>query len=76
MLQRYAGHATPTMTMRDIAARDEHAFLATAKLRADGTHIALTREDHDSRRIRCRSGYIILCPYAVRQAAEGRVCAS
>lgn len=51
VLQRYAGHATPTMTMHYIAARDEHAeqaFLATAKLRADGTRIALSSEDHDS----------------------------
>lgn len=54
VLQRYAGHATPTMTMHYIAARDEHAehaehaFLATAKLRADGTRVALSSEDHDS----------------------------
>ncbi|ETW26714.1 hypothetical protein MGAST_00970, partial [Mycobacterium gastri 'Wayne'] len=51
VLQRYAGHATPTMTMHYIAARDEHAeqaFLATAKLRADGTRIELSSDDHDS----------------------------
>ena len=51
VLQRYAGHATPTMTMHYIAARDEHAeqaFLATAKLRADGTRIQLSSDDHDS----------------------------
>ncbi|WP_281249972.1 hypothetical protein [Rhodococcoides yunnanense] len=39
------------MTMHYIAARDEHAeqaFLATAKLRADGIRIALSSEDHDS----------------------------
>lgn len=51
VLQRYAGHATPTMTMHYIAARDEHAeqaFLATAKLRADGTRIQLSSNDHDS----------------------------
>jgi integrase len=51
VLQRYAGHATPTMTMHYIAARDEHAeqaFLATAKLRADGTRIQLASDDHDS----------------------------
>jgi hypothetical protein len=51
VLQRYAGHATPTMTMHYIAARDEHAeqaFLATAKLRSDGTRIQLFSDDHDS----------------------------
>jgi integrase len=51
VLQRYAGHATPTMTMHYIAARDEHAeqaFLATAKLRCDGTRIQLSSDDHDS----------------------------
>jgi integrase len=50
VLQRYAGHASPTMTMHYIAQRQEHAeqaFLATAKLRADGTMITISREDHD-----------------------------
>ena len=40
VLQRYAGHATPTMSMHYVAQREEHAeqaFLATVKLRADGT---------------------------------------
>jgi hypothetical protein len=51
VLQRYAGHATPTMSMHYIAQREEHAelaFLATAKLRSDGTRVQLSREDHDS----------------------------
>jgi hypothetical protein len=51
VLQRYAGHATPTMSMHYIAQRDEHAeqaFLATAKLKADGTRVEFSREDHDS----------------------------
>ena len=46
VLQRYAGHASPTMTMHYIAQREEHAeqaFLATAKLRADGTRYDLPR---------------------------------
>jgi hypothetical protein len=37
--------------MHYIAARDEHAeqaFLATAKLRSDGTRIQLSSDDHDS----------------------------
>jgi Phage integrase family len=40
VLQRYAGHATPTMSMHYVAQREEHAeqaFLATAKLKADGS---------------------------------------
>jgi hypothetical protein len=51
VLIRYAGHATPSMSMHYVAARQEHAeqaFLATAKLRADGTHVVFSRDDHDS----------------------------
>ncbi|MFE9328954.1 tyrosine-type recombinase/integrase, partial [Nocardia sp. NPDC052278] len=51
VLQRYAGHATPTMTMHYIAAREQHAeqaFLTTVKLKADGTRIQFSRDDHDS----------------------------
>lgn len=51
VLQRYAGHATPTMSMHYVAQREEHAeqaFLATAKLRADGTPVVFSREDHDT----------------------------
>jgi hypothetical protein len=51
VLQRYAGHATPTMSMHYIAHRQEHAeqaFLATVKLRADGTRVQFSRDDHDS----------------------------
>ena len=51
VLQRYAGHATPTMSMYYVAQREEHAeqaFLATAKLNADGTQVQFSREDHDS----------------------------
>jgi integrase len=50
VLQRYAGHATPTMSMHYVAERQEHAeqaFLATVKLRADGTRVTFSREDHD-----------------------------
>jgi len=51
VLQRYAGHATPTMSMHYIAQREEHAeqaFLATSRLKADGTRVLFSREDHDS----------------------------
>ena len=40
VLQRYAGHANPTMSMHYVAQREEHAeqaFLATRKFKADGT---------------------------------------
>jgi integrase len=50
VLQRYAGHATPTMSMHYIASREEHAeqaFLATVKLKADGTQVRFSRDDHD-----------------------------
>ena len=50
VLQRYAGHASPTMSMHYIANREEHAeqaFLATVKLRGDGTRVTFSREDHD-----------------------------
>ena len=39
------------MSMHYIAQREEHAeqaFLATAKLKADGTRVSFSREDHDS----------------------------
>jgi hypothetical protein len=51
VLQRYAGHATPTMSMHYVAQREEHAeqaFLATVKLRSDGTRVRFSREDHDN----------------------------
>lgn len=50
VLQRYAGHATPTMTMHYVAARQEHAeqaFLATTRFRADGTAVTFSSEDID-----------------------------
>lgn len=81
VLQRYAGHATPTMTMHYIAARDEHAeqaFLATAKLRADGTPIALSTEDHDSLHLFRRAdrilpnGWCMLPP--LQTCAQGNAC--
>jgi integrase len=51
VLQRYAGHATPSMSMRYVAQREEHAeqaFLATVKLRANGSRVQFSRDDLDS----------------------------
>jgi integrase len=62
VLQRYAGHASPTMTMHYIAQREEHAeqaFLATVKLKADGTRVVFSREDHDSMHLLGRADRIL-----------------
>jgi integrase len=51
VVQRYAGHTTPTMVMHYVAHRQEHeeqAFLATAKLKPDGTALQFSQQDHDS----------------------------
>jgi hypothetical protein len=81
VLQRYAGHATPTMTMHYIAQRDEHAelaFLATVKLRADGTRLQLSREDHDSMHLFDRAdrflphGWCLLPP--LQTCNKGNAC--
>jgi hypothetical protein len=63
VLQRYAGHASPTMSMHYIAEREEHAeqaFLATVKLKADGTRVNFSREDHDSLHLFDRADRILL----------------
>jgi hypothetical protein len=81
VLQRYAGHATPTMTMNYIAARHEHAeqaFLATVKLRADGTTLQLSRDDHDSMHLFDRAdrflpnGWCLLPP--LQSCDKGNAC--
>jgi Phage integrase family len=81
VLQRYAGHATPTMTMHYIAQREEHAelaFLATVKLRADGTRVQFSREDHDSLHLFDRAdrflphGWCLLPP--TQTCAKGNAC--
>jgi integrase len=81
VLMRYAGHATPTMTMHYIAAREEHAeqaFLATVKLRADGTALRMSREDHDSLHLFDRAdrllpnGWCLLPP--LQSCDKGNAC--
>jgi integrase len=81
VLQRYAGHATPTMAMHYIAHREEHAelaFLATAKLRADGTAVRFSREDHDSLHLFERAdrllphGWCLLPP--TQTCSKGNAC--
>ena len=50
VLQRYAGHANPTMSMHYVAQREAHAeqaFLATRKFKAHGTPVVFSREDPD-----------------------------
>ena len=81
VLQRYAGHATPTMSMHYIAQREEHAelaFLATAKLRADGTAVRFSHEDHDSLHLFDRAdrflphGWCLLPP--AQTCSKGNAC--
>jgi integrase len=81
VLQRYAGHATPTMSMHYIAQREEHAelaFLATVKLRADGTRVQFSREDHDSLHLFERAdrflphGWCLLPP--LQTCSKGNAC--
>ena len=81
VLQRYAGHATPTMSMHYVAQREEHAeqaFLATAKLKADGTRVEFSREDHDSLHLLDRAdrflphGWCLLPP--LQTCDKGNAC--
>lgn len=81
VLQRYAGHATPTMSMHYVAQREEHAeqaFLATVKLKADGTQVQFSREDHDSLHLLDRAdrilpnGWCLLPP--LQSCDKGNAC--
>jgi hypothetical protein len=81
VLQRYAGHATPTMSMHYIAHRQEHAeqaFLATVKLKADGTRVRFSRDDHDSLHLLDRAdrflphGWCLLPP--LQTCDKGNAC--
>jgi hypothetical protein len=83
VLQRYAGHSTPTMSMHYVARRDEHAeqaFLATRKFRADGTRVSFSREDHDALHLLDRAdrflpnGYCLLPP--LQKCEKGNACLS
>jgi hypothetical protein len=81
VLQRYAGHSTPTMSMHYVARRDEHAeqaFLATRKFKADGTRVIFSREDHDALHLLDRAdrflpnGYCLLPP--LQRCEKGNAC--
>ena len=81
VLQRYAGHANPTMSMRYVAQREEHAeqaFLATRKFTADGTAVTFSREDHDGMHLFDRAdrflphGYCLLPP--LQTCDKGNAC--
>lgn len=83
VLQRYAGHATPTMSMHYVAQREEHAeqaFLATVKLRADGSRVQFSREDHDGLHLLDRAdrflpnGWCLLPP--LQSCDKGNACLS
>ncbi|WP_331765065.1 tyrosine-type recombinase/integrase (plasmid) [Streptomyces sp. NBC_01384] len=81
VLQRYAGHSTPTMSMHYVARREEHAeqaFLATRKFKADGTRVVFSQEDHDSLHLLDRAdrflpnGYCLLPP--LQKCEKGNAC--
>ncbi len=81
VLQRYAGHASPTMSMHYIAQREEHAeqaFLATVKLRADGTRVTFSCDDHDAMHLLGRAdrilpnGWCMLPP--LQACGKGNAC--
>jgi len=81
VLQRYAGHSTPVMSMYYVARRDEHAeqaFLATRKFKADGTRVVFSREDHDALHLLDRAdrflpnGYCLLPP--LQRCEKGNAC--
>jgi hypothetical protein len=74
-------HATPTMTLHYIAQREEHAeqaFLATVKLKADGTRVTFSREDHDAMHLLGRAdrilpnGWCLLPP--LQTCGKGNAC--
>lgn len=81
VLQRYAGHANPTMSMHYVAQREEHAeqaFLATRKFKADGAAVMFSREDHDDMHLFDRAdrflphGYCLLPP--LQTCDKGNAC--
>ncbi|GAA1653848.1 tyrosine-type recombinase/integrase [Actinoplanes couchii] len=81
VLQRYAGHSNPTMSMHYVARREEHseqAFLATRKFKADGTAVTFSREDHDGMQLFNRAdrflphGYCLLPP--LQTCDKGNAC--
>ena len=81
VLQRYAGHTNPTMSMHYVARREEHAeqaFLATRKFRADGTRVVFSQEDHDGMHLFDRAdrflpnGYCLLPP--LQSCEKGNAC--
>ncbi|MFI6604846.1 tyrosine-type recombinase/integrase [Nonomuraea sp. NPDC050536] len=81
VLQRYAGHASPSMSMHYVARRDEHAeqaFIATRKFKADGTQVTFTHEDHDGLHLFNRAdrflpnGYCLLPP--LQSCDKGNAC--
>jgi len=81
VLQRYAGHTNPTMSMHYVARREEHAeqaFLATRKFKADGTRVVFSQEDHDGMHLFDRAdrflpnGYCLLPP--LQSCEKGNAC--
>ena len=83
VLQRYAGHSNPTMSMHYVAKREEHseqAFLVTRKFKIDGTSVVFSREDHDGMQLFDRAdrflphGYCLLPPLQCRRQLNTDHC--
>ncbi len=82
VLQRYAGHANPTMSMHYVAQREEHAeqaFLATRKFTCRRQpRVTFSRKDHDGMHLFDRAdrflphGYCLLPP--LQTCDKGNAC--
>lgn len=81
VIQRYAGHTTPTMTMRYIADREEYqeqVFVATRRYRADAEEIRFSPETYDGMQLFQRAdrmlphGYCLLPP--LQTCDKGNAC--
>jgi integrase len=81
VLQRYAGHRSPTMSMHYVAQREEfaeQAFLATQKFYSDGRQFKFTTELHDGMHLFERAdrflphGYCLLPP--AQSCDKGNAC--
>jgi integrase len=81
VIQRYAGHRSPTMSMHYVAQREEfeeQSFLATQKFYSDGRSAVFTPELHDGLHLFDRAdrflpaGYCLLPP--LQNCDKGNAC--
>jgi hypothetical protein len=81
VIQRYAGHRTPTMSMHYVAKREEYqeqVFVATRKYRSDGEEANLSRDVYDLTQLFQRAdrvlphGWCLLPPF--QNCDKGNAC--